>query len=123
MRTLKITMGTVVLDVELLDTPTAQTLYDAAPFEGRANTWGDEVYFDTPVEADFEDDARDVMEPGEIAFWLAGNCIAIPFGPTPVSHGHELRLASAANVWGRAVQDVRTLAKVRPGDRIRVEKA
>ncbi len=123
MATLKITMGTVELNVELLDTPTAQTLYDAAPFEAIAQTWGDEVYFDTPVVAGGEPDARDVMEPGEIAFWLAGNCIAIPFGPTPVSQGDELRLASAANVWGRAVEDVKTLAPVRPGDHITVERA
>jgi len=123
MKTLKIIMGNVALDVELFDTPTAAALYDAAPFDGSANTWGDEVYFDTPVQCVREDDARDVMEPGEIAFWLAGHCIAIPFGPTPVSRGDELRLASVANVWGRAVQDVRNLAAVQPGDPIRVEKA
>lgn len=123
MRTLRITMGQVVLDVELLDTPTAQALYEAAPFEASAQTWGDEVYFDTPVIGDDEPDARDVMEPGEVAFWLAGNCIAIAFGPTPVSQGNELRLASPCNVWGRAVQDVRTLAAVHAGDPIHVEKA
>ena len=122
MRTLKITMGSVVLNVELFDTPTAQALYDAAPFDAMAQTWGDEVYFDTPVESPGEADARDVMEPGEVAFWMAGNCIAIAFGPTPVSQGDELRLASAANVWGRAVEDVRTLAGVRPGDSVSVER-
>lgn len=123
MAMLKITMGDVVLNVELLNTPTAQALYEAAPFEDIAQTWGDEVYFDTPVVADGEADARDVMQPGEIAFWMAGNCIAIAFGPTPVSQGDELRLASAANVWGRAVEDVRTLASVRPGDAVSVERA
>ena len=99
----------------------AAALYAAAPFTAMAQTWGDEVYFDTPVESPGEAAARDVMEPGEIAFWMAGNCIAIPFGPTPVSLGDELRLASAANVWGRAVEDVKTLAAVRPGDDITVE--
>ena len=123
MRMLKITMGGVELHVELLDTPTAAALYAAAPFSAMAQTWGDEVYFDTPVESPGEADARDVMEPGEIAFWMAGNCIAIPFGPTPVSVGDELRLASAANVWGRAVEDVKILAAVRPGDAITVEHA
>lgn len=122
MRALKLTMGSVELTVELLDTPTAQALYDAAPFNGTAQTWGDEVYFDTPVECSSEADARDVMEPGEVAFWLAGNCIALPFGPTPVSQGDELRLASNANVWGRAVEDVRILAGVYPGDDISVTR-
>jgi len=122
MSMLKITMGAVVLHVELLDTPTAAALYAAAPFEASAQTWGDEVYFDTPVESPGESDARDVMEPGEVAFWMAGNCIAIAFGATPVSIGDELRLASAANVWARAVEDVKMLASVHPGDTVSVER-
>lgn len=121
MRHMKITMGKVVLKVELLDTPTAEALWKAAPFEASARTWGDEVYFDTPVKCRAESDAREVMEPGEIAFWLGGHAIAIPFGPTPVSEGNELRLASAANVWARALGDVRELRAVRPGDAILVE--
>ncbi|HEY9081246.1 cyclophilin-like fold protein [Magnetovibrio sp.] len=123
MRTLKLTMGEVVLTVRLLDTPTADALYDAAPFSAIAQTWGDEVYFDTPVVCDMEDDARDVLQPGEMGFWLAGNCIAIPYGPTPVSRGDELRLASAANIWGHADENVRICATVSPGDDIMVERA
>lgn len=123
MRTLKITCGSVVLSVVVFETPTADALWEAAPFSSRAQTWGEEVYFDTPVVVDGEADARDVMEPGEMAFWLAGNCIAMAYGRTPVSRGDELRLASPCNVWGRAVEDVRTLAAVQAGDPIRVEKA
>ena len=122
MNELKITMGDVVLHVQLHDTPTAKQLWDAAPFHAMAQTWGDEVYFETPIQADPEADARDVLQDGEIALWLAGNCIAIPFGPTPVSHGDELRLASAANVFGRAVEDVKICAAVLPGDDIMVER-
>ena len=122
MRKLKLTMGNVVLEVQLLDTPTASAVYDAAPFTSTAQTWGDEVYFDTPVECASEPDARDVLEPGEIAFWLAGNCIAIPFGPTPVSIGSELRLASAANIWGHALGDVKICSGVSPADNVLVER-
>lgn len=123
MNQIKITMGAVKLHIDLLNTPTAQAVYDAAPFESVAQTWGDEVYFDTPVVTDHETDARDVLQPGEIAFWLAGNCIAIPFGPTPVSQGTELRLASAANIWGRAIEDVKILATVPSGETIFVERS
>ncbi|MCZ6646283.1 MAG: cyclophilin-like fold protein [SAR324 cluster bacterium] len=122
MRKMKITMGQVVLEVELLDTPTAQRLYEALPFQASANTWGEEVYFSTPVGMDQEPDARDVMEPGDIAYWPLGSAIAIAFGRTPASQGDELRLASPCNVWGRAIGDVKQLAAVSPGTEIRCEK-
>jgi hypothetical protein len=121
MRKLKMTIGDVVLTAEMFETPTADAIFAALPFSSAARTWGEEVYFDTPVSADHETEARDVVEAGELAFWLTGSAIAIGFGPTPVSQGDEIRLASACNIWGRAVQDVRGLAGVRDGKAITVE--
>ena len=123
MRKLKMIIGDVAITAELFDTPTADALYAAAPFTSSASTWGEEVYFGTPVSLDREADARAVVEAGELAFWIEGSSIAIGFGPTPISRGDEIRLAAPTNIWGRAVEDVRTLASVRPGAAIRVEKA
>ena len=123
MRRLKMTIGGVVITAELLNTPTADALYKAAPFTSRAQTWGEEVYFATPVSLKREKDARDVVQPGELAFWTEGDAIAIAFGRTPVSRGDECRLASPTNIWGKAVEDVRTLTKVKAGAAITVEKA
>ena len=122
MRTVKMTIGGVVITAELFDTPTADAIYAKLPFKSSAQTWGEEVYFDTPVRAKPEKDARAVVEKGELAFWLAGNCIAIGFGPTPISRGDEIRLASPCNIWGRAKEDVRLLAKVKGGAAITVER-
>ena len=122
MRKLKMTIGGIEITAELLDTPTADAIYQNLPFSSTARTWGEEVYFDTPVTAENEADARDVVEVGELAFWLAGNAIAIGFGPTPVSQGEEIRLASPCNVWGRAVEDVRGLMVVKDGDPITGER-
>ena len=123
MRKLKLTIGSVVLEAELLDGLTADALYRAAPFESSANTWGDEVYFSTPVQVAEEPGARTVMEPGELAFWPPGNAIAIGFGRTPASRGNEIRLASPCNVWGMAMGDVKQLKPIRPGTKIKVEVA
>lgn len=119
---LRLVIGPVELRAELLDTPTARAVLAAAPFTARASTWGEEVYFAAPVRAALEPGARDVVEPGELAFWVEGRSIAIAFGRTPASRGGECRLVAPVNVWGRSIEDVRTLAAVRPGDPIRVER-
>lgn len=123
MRQLKMTVGDVVIRAELFDTATADALYDAAPFEASASTWGEEVYFRTPVSRAAEPDARAVVEPGELAYWPDGDAIAIGFGPTPISQGDECRLASPCNIFGRAQDDVRTLKTIRAGAPVRVERA
>ena len=123
MRKLKMTIGGVEITAELFETATADAIFASLPFSSTARTWGEEVYFDTPVSAEHEADARDVVEAGELAFWLAGSAIAIGFGPTPVSQGDEIRLASPCNIWGRAIEDVRTLSPVNDGDAITVEAA
>lgn len=122
MERVKITVGDVTIRVEPSDTPTARALVEALPFDSSASTWGDEVYFRTPVAADREPDARDVVEPGEIAYWPDGDAIAICFGPTPIARDGESRLASPSNVWGRAVDDVKALKSVRSGAKVTVER-
>jgi hypothetical protein len=116
------TIGPVELEAELFDTPTADAIYSKLPFNSVASTWGDEVYFATPVHVRKEADAKDVVEAGELAFWVEGDSIAIGFGPTPISRGKEIRLAARTNIWGKALGPVTQLRKVKAGDFIRVEK-
>ncbi len=121
MENLVLKIGPISLVAELLDTPTAREILRHVPFTSSANTWGDEVYFSTPINASIETNAKDIVEAGELAFWVEGSCIAIGFGPTPISLGNEIRLAAKTNIWGRSLTDVKLLSKVKDGDPISVE--
>ncbi|WP_457032009.1 cyclophilin-like fold protein [Kitasatospora sp. P5_F3] len=107
----------------LRSTPTSEALWAALPVGSTASTWGEEVYFGTPVSVAREDDAQQVVEPGTVAFWTDGDSIALPYGPTPISRAAECRLASPCNLLGALDGDPGVLRTVRAGDPIRVERA
>ncbi len=101
---------------------TARRIWEALPIEARANTWGDEIYFGIPVEADPEN-PREVVDLGDLAYWPPGNAFCIFFGRTPASRGDEIRPASAVNVFGKVKGDPKVFKKVRSGERVRIERA
>ena len=120
---LRIEAGKVVLTAELRDTPTSKALIAALPFEAHAQTWGEEVYFTTPVSVKLEADAKQVVEPGTVCFWTEGNALALPWGRTPISTDERPKLASRCNVLGRLEGQPGELAKIRSGEKITVSKA
>jgi hypothetical protein len=123
MARIRFDFGSLTLDAELLDTPTANAIAAALPIIASALTWGEEVYFDIPVKVKREPDARAVVTLGEVAYWPEGPAIALGFGRTPISQGNECRLASPCNIFARVLGDVKQLAKVKVGTKIRVSKS
>ncbi len=112
-------IGDITIEAELRDTPTAEKVLEALPIESSGSYWGDEFYFDVPVIAAAEPDATDVVDPGTVAYWTAGHCLCLFWGPTPASQGDECRAASDVNIVG-SVLNPENLSKL-SARRVRVE--
>ena len=122
MPSIKISSANISLVAELNNSPTAQAIWKALPIESTAKRWGDEIYFETPVEMQQEPEARCDMAVGEIAYWPPGNAFCIFFGPTPASHGKQPRAASAVNPIGHIVGDAKQFRAVKDGSKIYLAK-
>ncbi|MBM4458342.1 MAG: hypothetical protein FJ011_11345 [Chloroflexi bacterium] len=122
MRRIRITAANIALEAELNSSPTARQVWEALPIEGRANTWGDEIYFEIPVSAAQALDARADVAVGELGYWPVGRAFCIFFGPTPVSIGAEPRAYSPVNILGRVLGDATRFRAVQDGDAVAIER-
>lgn len=123
MATIIISAGTVSLQAELNDGPTAREIWEALPIEGAASIWGDEIYFEIPVTAKQAPDARAEVDVGELGYWPVGRAFCIFFGPTPASTDEQPRAYSPVNILGRILGDATVLRAVKDGERVRLERA
>lgn len=114
--------GEIKLTATLNNSDTAEKIFKALPFEGTANIWGDEIYFDIPVSLSQEPDARADVEVGELGYWPVGTAFCIFFGPTPLSTGEKPRAASPVNIFGKVEGDPLILKEVPGGAVVKVEK-
>jgi hypothetical protein len=118
-----ITIGPISIHASLQENETAYAIYDVLPIEGKVNRWGEEIYFSIPVQLPESEDAREVMEIGELGYWPAGSAFCIFFGPTPVSHGNEPRAYSNVNPFGQIEGDATQFNEVKDGERIKIQRA
>ena len=105
--------------VEALNPKTAKAIMAALPIKGRANRWGDEIYFNIGVSIPQENAKQDVDE-GDLAYWPPGEGFCIFFGPTPASTGNKPRAASPVNVFGKVTGDAEVFKRVRSGEEITI---
>ncbi len=121
MARVRITAGDLALDAEFNESATAHEVLKALPITGKAARWGDEIYFTVSVSAGPED-PTEIVQPGDIAFWPPGSALCIFWGPTPASHGDEIRPASPVNVIGRISGDLSALDGVSEGAEVRIDR-
>lgn len=123
MRRILITAGDLSLSAVLNENPTAQQIWDRLPMEGSANVWGEEIYFEIPIGADSEPDARAEVEVGELGYWPMGRAFCIFFGPTPVSTDEQPRAYSPVNILGQVSGDATLFRSVSSGTLVRLTRA
>ena len=123
MATIKIRAGSLEVHAQLNDGPTAKLLWEALPIEGRANRWGDEIYFSIPVKTGSEPGAQEDVEVGDLGYWPPGHAFCIFFGPTPASSGNRPRAASPVNLLGRVSGDAARFRAVKDGEKVILERA
>jgi len=122
-RKIQITVGNLSMEAELKESESANAFWEALPIRGAANVWGEEIYFQVPVDAPLEDSAREEMEVGEIAYWPPGSAFCIFFGRTPASVDEAPRAASPVNPLGKVAGDPKDFLNVRSGEEVLLERA
>tara|TARA_B100000035_G_scaffold13535_1_gene11149 strand:- start:116 stop:499 length:384 start_codon:yes stop_codon:yes gene_type:complete len=110
-----------LFEINLRNTETARLIAESVPIKSKIQVWGEEIFFNTNLQVKLEDDARDVMQLGELAFWTEGSAIAIGYGKTPVSVGQEIRLIGPCNVWADCRFKKSDFDNVKSGDKISLD--
>ena len=109
---IRITVGSLSMEAELNDSPTSKKVAEALPITTSFNTWGEEIYFSIPVEAQLDETARDVVELGDLGYWPTGSAFCIFFGQTPMSEPGKIVPASAVNIIGKVIGDAAKFKEV-----------
>jgi hypothetical protein len=119
---IKISSGGVTAFATLHENATADAVWAALPIVARGNRWGEEIYFEIPVRLSQAEDARDLLEAGELGYWPVGHAFCIFWGPTPASRSGEIRAYSPVNVFGQLEGDPRAFDGIPGGAEIEIER-
>ncbi|MEQ1655542.1 MAG: cyclophilin-like fold protein [Nitrospira sp.] len=119
---IRIIVGGVQLEAELKGSKTAGEVYAALPVDAPINTWGEEFYFKLAGVKDYRETATNQVKVGDVAYWGAGQVLAIFFGRTPMSMGPDPVPADRVNVIGKIVGDATQFRRVMEAATIRVER-
>jgi hypothetical protein len=110
------------LEAVLNDSATSKALWHKLPLESQVNTWGDEIYFETPIDMPQEPDAQEIVSVGDIGYWPIGRAFCIFFGPTPASTDEQPRAYGPVNLLGKVLQDCDGLKSIQNQQSVRVER-
>jgi hypothetical protein len=120
---IRVKIADLTMDAELNESATARAIANVLPIQTSFNTWGEEIYFAIPVEAELDESAKEVVAVGDLGYWPTGKAFCIFFGQTPMSSPEKIVPASAVNIIGRVLGDATRFKKVMHEREVLVEAA
>ncbi len=116
MRTIEIMVmgkGSALAELDDRNPGIRDAFWEILPLEARANLWGDEVYFEVPLEMEDENPSP-TAKAGDICYWSPGPAFCIFFGQT--------QPYSAVNHIGKVVDGLDLFRSVCGGRQDSIEK-
>jgi hypothetical protein len=114
------------ITIELDDTGSPKTctsFLESLPFSVTAHIWGEEIYTDESPITQSEENAKDLVNLNDVAYWPNGKAICLFFGPTPIGKKGEIKPYSPVNVIGKIINpDKNILSKMNEGTKITFNK-
>lgn len=92
---------------------TARKIYEKLSVEGNANIYFEEVYFDMPLDLDYENPSGK-SKCGDISYWPPGNAFCVFYG--------DSQPASEVNHIGEVTENLEVLKAAENGDKIIIRK-
>lgn len=111
MNKINIFINNLKFEAELNDTKIAKKIYELLPIEVEGNFWGNEIYFEIPVEM-LNENPTEELKVGDLAYWPEGNSFCIFYGRTPVSTNDEPKPASPVTIIGEIKGNLEELRKL-----------
>lgn len=102
-------LGRALAELDGRNPGIAEAIWQALPFEAAASLWGEEVYFDVPLELE-DERSSPTAAAGDICYWCPGPAFCIFFGKT--------QPYSAVNHIGKVTDGLEMFRDVEAGDRI-----
>ena len=113
--------------IELDDTSSPKTcanILKSLPFSVNAHIWGEEIYTDESPITQPEENAKDLVNLNDVAYWPSGKAICLFFGPTPIGKKGEIKPYSPVNVVGKIIgSDKSVIKNFKEGTKITFQKS
>ena len=115
--TVQISEHSISLELDDTNSPnTVDEFLKKLPFTVGINIWGEEIYTDESPISQNEENAKDLLELNDVAYWPTGKAICLFYGPTPIGKKGEIKPYSPVNVIGKIINpDKKILSNIEDG--------